>query len=106
MLVLTKIDKDVGKEFQLWAFSADLAKQTLLLQGNRKKLNVDSFFDFIETDSQTSKANTEQSSQLQLACFTVDYDYGDYKSTWYAMPERLEDEEEEEKTDNVKPLEL
>ena len=61
MLVLTKKDAD----FQLWAFSADLTKQTLLLQGNgytTDSLNEDSFYEFIETASQTIETKPDQSS--------------------------------------------
>ena len=105
VLVLTRKDY----EFQLWAFSADLTKQTLLLQGNDDtelvKLNEDNFFDFIEARSQTNETKTEQSSQLQLACFRTST-YYTHELILYDMPKPLENENEVEETDSFKPLNI
>ena len=69
-------------------------------------LNQYSFFDFFEIRSQIIDTKNEQSSKLQLACFTV-RKYGRSQFTFYDMPEPQQDLEGEEKTDiwgNVKPL--
>ena len=97
-------------------------------------LDENSFFEFIETRSLSIETKIEQSYQLKLACFTIKSN-GDHKCTLYDMPEQsqssqlphahittklngnprftlsdmslsLEEVEQIEKTNNVKPLDI